>query len=76
LADITEDLTATGNFIRRAAIAIAGNIHSLSNSSEPVIGYISASTIPEKRIFIDHSSLTDWKEFDGNTCDILGTVFR
>jgi hypothetical protein len=53
---------------------LQGNIHSSSNSSEPVIGYISASTVPEKRIFIDHSSLTDWKEFDGNTCDILGTV--
>jgi hypothetical protein len=54
---------------------LQGNVHSLSNPSEPVIGYISASTIPEKRIFIDHSSLTDWKEFDGNTCDILGTVY-
>lgn len=52
---------------------LKGNIHSLSGD-EPVIGYISASTIPEKRMFIDHSSLTDWKEFDGNICDILGTV--
>jgi hypothetical protein len=52
---------------------LQGNIHSLS-SGEPVIGYISASTIPEKRMFIDHSSLTDWKEFDGNYCDILGVA--
>lgn len=53
---------------------LQGNIHSLSNPSEPVIGYISASTIPEKRIFVDHSSLTDWKEFDGNYCDIINTA--
>jgi hypothetical protein len=53
---------------------LQGNIHSLSDPSEPVIGYISASTIPEKRIFVDHHSLTDWKEFDGNYCDILGTA--
>ena len=51
-----------------------GNIHSSSNSSEPVIGYIGASTVSEKRIFIDHSSLTDWNEFDGNTCEIIGTI--
>jgi len=52
---------------------LQGNIHSLS-SDEPVIGYISAGTITEKRMFIDHSSLVDWKEFDGNYCDILGVV--
>jgi uncharacterized protein DUF4249 len=52
---------------------LQGNIHSLSGN-EPVIGYISASTIPEKRMFINHSSLTNWKEFDGNYCDILGIV--
>ena len=52
---------------------LQGNIHSLSGN-EPVIGYISASTIPEKRMFIDHSSLTDWKEFDGNYCDIRGVA--
>lgn len=52
---------------------LQGNIHSLSGD-EPVIGYISASTIPEKRMFIDRSSLIDWKEFDGNYCDVLGAV--
>jgi len=50
---------------------LQGNVHSLS-ADEPVIGYISASTIPEKRMFIDHRSLADWKEFDGNYCDIIG----
>lgn len=53
---------------------LQGNIHSASNPSEPVIGYISASTVSGKRIFIDHASLSDWKEFDGNTCEIIGTI--
>ncbi|MFI5185247.1 MAG: DUF4249 domain-containing protein [Chitinophagales bacterium] len=53
---------------------LQGNIHGSSHSSEPVIGYISASTISEKRVFIDYSSLTGWKEFDGNTCEIIGTI--
>jgi hypothetical protein len=62
-----------GSFFDIQPSQLRGNIHSLSGD-EPVIGYISASTISEKRMFIDHSSLTDWKEFDGNYCDILGVV--
>lgn len=64
-----------GTFFDVQPSQLRGNIHSLSND-EPVIGYISASTIPEKRMFIDHSSLTDWKEFDGNYCNILGITFN
>ncbi len=39
---------------------LVGNIHSLSNASEPVIGFVSATATTEKRIFIDHSELTNW----------------
>ena len=53
---------------------LQGNIHSTSNPAEPVIGYISASTITSQRIFIDHSSLRNWRELDGTGCDILGPV--
>ena len=53
---------------------LTGNIHSSSNASVPVIGYISASTVTEKRIFIDHAALTDWEQFYGNDCQILGTI--
>ncbi|MGZ3752414.1 MAG: DUF4249 domain-containing protein, partial [Mucilaginibacter sp.] len=31
-----------------------GNIHCTSNPGEPIIGYISASTISRKRIYVDH----------------------
>lgn len=40
---------------------LKGNIQSADNPNEPVIGYISASTVTEKRIFIQHDQLTDWK---------------
>ncbi len=37
--------------------ALTGNIHSLSNPSEPVIGYVTAGAITQSRIFVDNGSL-------------------
>jgi hypothetical protein len=39
---------------------IKGNIFSVSDPKEPVIGNISATTIEEKRIFIEPSDLDRW----------------
>ena len=39
---------------------IGGNIHSLSNSNETVIGYVSAGTIQQQRIFINRSQISFW----------------
>lgn len=36
---------------------INGNIHNIANAAEPVIGYISASSIQEKRVFISREQL-------------------
>ncbi len=36
---------------------INGNIHNVSNAAEPVIGYVSASTVSSKRIFITNNQL-------------------
>jgi len=39
---------------------LKGNIHNMNDSSEVVIGYISAGSISQQRIFIDFSQLNLW----------------
>jgi len=40
---------------------VNGNIHSVSDPNEPVIGYVTASTVEEKRIFINAGDLNNWR---------------
>ncbi|MBJ6118873.1 DUF4249 domain-containing protein [Pontibacter sp. BT310] len=43
---------------------LTGNIKSLTDPNEPVIGYVTASTMQQKRIFIDSKDLPrDWRTF-------------
>lgn len=39
---------------------LEGNIRSVQNPSEPVIGFITASTVTEKRIFISNPEVNNW----------------
>ena len=39
---------------------VTGNIHALSGSGQPVIGYVSASSVQQQRIFIYETQLTGW----------------
>ena len=43
---------------------LVGNLHCLNSPSTPVIGYVSASTIAQKRIFINNGQLSQWTVSD------------
>ncbi len=38
-----------------------GNIHGVTNPKDPVLGYVSASSVQEQRIFISNKSLPGWQ---------------
>ena len=49
---------------------IRGNIHGITNPADPVLGYVSASSVTEKRIYIDNHFLTSWKSNLSYYCPI------
>jgi hypothetical protein len=57
MAQNTQDL---GSIFDPQPTQLTGNIHSLSNPNETVIGYISAGTAQQQRIFINNLQLKNW----------------
>jgi len=49
---------------------ITGNIHCTTNPAIPALGYISASTIQEKRIYISNTKLPGWQSQKYYSCTI------
>lgn len=47
---------------------LVGNIHCTTDPTEPVIGFINASTETEKRLFINHKEVSGW-DVGADTCD-------
>ncbi len=63
----TENL---GSIFDAQPTQLIGNIHSIKNPSEIVIGYFTASSVQQKRIFISSGEVTDWHYvYQGRTCD-------
>lgn len=47
-----------------------GNIHCISDAGKPVIGFVSVSTVQQKRLFIDRSALpAEWKTVYPDRCN-------
>jgi hypothetical protein len=51
----------TGSFFGRQPSELRGNIHCITNPSEPVIGFIGIANRQEKRIWISRQELPDWQ---------------
>ena len=53
---------------------LEGNIHNINNAGEPVVGYISATNLQEKRIFINNADLQNWQPAAGSyNCMVVDT---
>jgi hypothetical protein len=50
----TEEL---GSIFDAQPSQISGNIHNTNNPAEPVVGYVSATNVQSKRVFINHADL-------------------
>lgn len=55
--NIKKNTEQLGSIFDAQPSQLSGNIHSVSNPNEPVIGYITVSNIQSKRIFIAHEAL-------------------
>jgi Domain of unknown function (DUF4249) len=49
---------------------IKGNFHSITHPNDPALGYISASSVQEKRIFISNRDLPGWQSNLGYSCQV------
>lgn len=58
----------TGSIFSTQPSQLQGNIHSVSNAAEIVIGYVSFSSMTSKRIFIYNADLTNWTVVDNSMC--------
>ena len=54
---------------------LQGNIHCVTNPSEPVIGYISAGSTSQLRIFIDNIDLPAWP-VPASRCELTDYLFH
>jgi len=55
---------------------INGNIHCITNPSEPVVGYISVSTVQKKRIFILNAQLpSGWSPAYPSQCELDSELY-
>jgi hypothetical protein len=53
----------TGSVFGRQPSELKGNIHCITNASEPVIGFIGIANRQEKRIWIKKNDVPDWRYY-------------
>lgn len=60
LSLMRQNTESLGSIFDAQPTQLTGNIHSVSNPNEQVIGYISAGTLQQERIFISNDQLRNW----------------
>jgi hypothetical protein len=72
LSQMAATTQALGSIFDAQPSQLTGNIYSLSNSAEPVIGYIQAGTVQQQRIFINNLQIKNWVYY--NSCPEKDTL--
>ena len=68
---LKKNTESLGSIFDAQPTQLIGNIHSVKNPSEIVIGFFTASTVQQKRIFINRDDVIPWNPIDtGRSCDI------
>jgi hypothetical protein len=65
LQRMKKNTEGTGSIFDAQPSDLNGNLHCVSNSNEPVIGYIDVCNVQEKRIFISRTQVPDWNYYQG-----------
>jgi hypothetical protein len=74
--NIKKNTEQLGSIFDAQPSSIAGNIHNVANPAEPVIGYVSATLVQSKRIFILRDKLPNtWKTTYPYTCAVDSNYF-
>jgi hypothetical protein len=60
LQNLRKNTELTGSIFDPQPSQTAGNIRCVDDPSEPVLGYVSASTVQQQRIFISNDTLAHW----------------
>jgi Domain of unknown function (DUF4249) len=58
--NLKKNTELTGSIFDPQPSQVLGNIHCVTNPDEPVLGYISATSVQKQRIFINNNSLQHW----------------
>ncbi len=69
---LKKNTESLGSIFDAQPTQLVGNINNVNQPEEPVIGYISAGVVQQKRIFIDKSQLTPaFNPFKPSECDLI-----
>jgi hypothetical protein len=68
--NVQKNSQALGGLFDPAPAEISGNIHGVTNPKDPVVGYVSAASVQEKRLFISNKDLPDWQSSQARDCPI------